>query len=711
MRARKCLLSIILILITLTVSSCKKYEETGFNIGQYFYYLPAGAGSTAEWAEANKDAFIKLEDYSTKNLQHLLGTKGHFVWIRAEFELPEDLKNQTLGLVIPYLRMAGQLYINNTFVAQDGKFPPHEQSSFYQCHYFNLPVDTLNQHGKNVILIKVWSHGQSAISYHSYIKPSEQANKESFLINFIHSRVYLMFEGGLFFTFVLYLLMFICKPDSPENLDFSLLAVCTIFFLTPFFSPEVPWYNAFPFLLFIKVTLSVSFYWMFYFITSFIFHFEHTRQNDVVKYLRLMIVVAQTVFTMILPSYDSLMAFTVPMLLISILQLSLGLAAFLHNLFLKHRRREAIIQFVCFIPALGSILADLILRLSNPTQIFPFITLFGWQLTIIIFMIVLALRIARLYRQNERLSHHLQDEVNDRTLELQTANSELSHLNERLEIENARSETDLEMASIVQKKFFPPSQSEFTGWDLSICYQPLSKVSGDLYDYYTFNDTLNGFSLFDVSGHGISASLITMLSKNIISRIFQKGFREKSSIPDMLVQINDQINKEKGSIDNYLTGIICRMGNFNADDSVDIQMGNAGHPYPYLYSSTGDQVLTLMPSEEQEHCGAIGMQGVQVTFPQINFTMYEDDVLVCFTDGLTEMTNIADEQFGRERIEQIIQQNHKQNATHIMLALKTGLKEFTGKKEWSDDLTIVVLKRRSSSAPVFRPDIEELFSE
>ena len=152
------------------------------------------------------------------------------------------------------------------------------------------------------------------------------------------------------------------------------------------------------------------------------------------------------------------------------------------------------------------------------------------------------------------------------------------------------------------------------------------------------------------------------------------------------------------------------MKNFNNDDSIDLSIGNAGHPYPYLYSSTNNQIITLFPSESQEHCGAIGMYGIHVSFPEINFKMYKDDVLVCFTDGLTEMLNAENEQFGQERIENIIMKNHDKNSTQIMLALKESLKEFTGTREWDDDLTILVLKRKDSSIPVNHPEIEELFS-
>lgn len=711
MRITRFICTTILLVTGLLLTSCGRPSPKGLPVGNTFHYLPTTEESTVQDAMAHYNDFKKLDDASTKNLQHLLGTTGRYVWIRGEFEVPEYFQNQPLGLVIPYIRMAEQLYLNGNFIAQFGVMPPHERSTLYMCHFFNFPVDVLNPEGTNTILIKIWSHGQSAISTHAYIKPSRWAHAESETLTFLHSRIYFMLEGGLFFTFILYFLLYLTRRKNPEHLDFALLNVCTMLFLFIFYATEVPYYNAFPYLLEVKLTLCIPFYWMFYFISSFIYHFEHSTQPASIKCIRISMVIAQTIFTLILPNYDSLMAVTVPMLVMSLIQLSFGIYAFTRNLFIRKRRHDAIIQILGFTPVLVSILIDLIIRIINPTQIFAFITIFGWQITIIIFIIILALRYARVYNQNERLKDHLQEEVSLRTMELSDANYELSVLNEKLEGERIKSEIDLEMASLVQKKFFPAEQAEFTGWDLSVCYMPLSKVSGDLYDYYNFNDTLNGFSLFDVSGHGMSASLITMLAKNIISRTFQKGFRNKESISKMLSHINKQINREKGKIDNYLTGIICRISGFNEDDSVNVELGNAGHPYPYIFSEIDKEVITLIPGDENNHCGAIGMQDVEVSFSEVNFRMYEGDIFVCFTDGLTEMCNKNREQFGRERIEQVISKYHDRSAAQLMVHLRKALTDFTDETPWEDDLTIMVLKRKSSSIPVEHLDIEELQAE
>ena len=709
----------LLLIISITLfTSCKKQntdKSEEIFIGDKFYYWVSDENSTIENANQHYDDFLKLNDYTTKNLEKTLGRNGHYVWIRAEFTIPENMKNKTLGLVIPYLRFAEMSWLNESFIGSTGQFPPEAQSALYKTHYYTLSPEVINQEGTNTLLIKVWSHGQSAISSKTFIKVSDEAQRDTELSNFINVRIYLLFEGAMFLVFILYGLLFLTRKKEKEHFDFALLNFFTMFLCAPFFAPEVPFYtrNLLSYPTFMKLTISIPFYWIFYFISSFILDFEHTKKISFIEKMRLAIVCGQTAITLILPDYDTLMDMTVVMLLFSIFQLCFGLMAFFRNLFIKARRKDAVIQFLGFTPVLITILIDLGLRIHDNTKIYPFITIFGWQITIITFIIILSLRYALVYNQNERLTTHLQEEVGLRTLELQDANYELSHLNEELEAYRIRSEMDLSMASIVQKKFLLPPCNSFKGWELAICYEPLSQVSGDLYDYYTYLTTLNGISLFDVSGHGISSALITMLSKNIIAHTFQKGFTEKKSLTSMLKEINKRIIKEKGKIENYLTGIICCFGEFSEDDSIHVEMANAGHPYPLLFSAKNNKILTLLPENTQKNFGAIGMQGIEPEFSVTNFIMNIDDIFVSYTDGLTESTNENGEQFGRSRLENTIACCKNKNPEEIIKIIRSELKAFCGNKEIEDDITILILKRKSSSiVPAYIDNtIEELSSE
>ena len=253
------------------------------------------------------------------------------------------------------------------------------------------------------------------------------------------------------------------------------------------------------------------------------------------------------------------------------------------------------------------------------------------------------------------------------------------------------------MASLVQIKFFPYPPKTLRGWDIAVSYSPLDKVSGDMYDFYVSGNELNGFSLFDVSGHGIAASLVTMLAKNIVFQSFLRNMENNETVSRTLYEINDEIIEAKGEIENYLTGVMFRFSNFDESDECMVEMANAGHPNPILYSAGEMQCRELMCAEGEDHHGAIGLDFITVSFPQINFKMAEDDILIFYTDGLTESRNKSNEMFGKARLKEIVRSSFAKDAQSIMEDIIDAFHDFTGGAKRDDDITVVVMKRENSN--------------
>ena len=321
---------------------------------------------------------------------------------------------------------------------------------------------------------------------------------------------------------------------------------------------------------------------------------------------------------------------------------------------------------------------------------FPYVTLFGWEIALISFMVILSIRYNQALIQNEYHNIKLRKEVYERT-------SELSRKNTELERQINRAETDLEMASLVQKKFFPYPPKTIKGWDIAVSYSPLDKVSGDMYDYYVEGNTLNGFSLFDVSGHGIAASLVTMLAKNIIFQSFERNMRKNETVSRTLYEINDEIIEAKGGIENYLTGLMFRFKPFDEDDVCKVEMANAGHPNPFFFSAEDGICNEIKSGDSTTHHGAIGLDFITVSFPQISFKMAENDILLFYTDGLTESRNKENEMFGKERVKKILRENCAKTAQSIMEDIIDAFNEFTKDVKRDDDITVVVMKRENSN--------------
>ncbi len=687
-------------------TSCKPRNPQKIELGDTFYYWVSTPDSTPADAMKHYNDFKKLEDKSARNLEHVIGREPKFVWIRSEFIIPPEFRNQPLGLVIPHLRFAEILYLNNTFVSMFGSFPPNEQSTLFKSHFFNFPPNILNQNGeKNTILIKVFSQGKSGISSHSFIQPSMFSFFQHEVINFHHARMYMFFEGTLIFTFVLFLVFYISLKTFREYLDFALLNLATMFFIMPFFATEMPFYNSgsIPFLIFIKITLCIPTCFIAFLNTSFIENFEHTKFPFPIKISRIAILIFQIVLIVSTKDYISLMNICPLILVLVLIQISFGLAVIIRNFIKKIDRKLTVAIIQGYAPLILSIIVDLSIRARDDTQTYSFATIFGWQLSILAFIIILSVRFAHVYRRNEQLSTHLQEEVDSRTQDLKYANTELSLLNDKLKQEKNRSDMDLEMASVVQKRFFPQPDKHFNGWDISIFYAPQAKVSGDLYDYYSFNDTLNGLSLFDVSGHGIAASLVTMLSKNVISHAFLKGYRNNETIASILTKINSVIIYEKGEIDNYMTGVLCRFEDSKDSSKCRVEIGNAGHPYPLMYSRKDKKVYAQSGNDGKRHFGAIGMKGIAVSFATSTFEMDEGDILLCYTDGLTEATNKSQEQFGTESIKQIMTENADSSSGELIKKITGALLDFTQGKALEDDITIIIAKKTNPHD--FIPDL------
>jgi len=359
------------------------------------------------------------------------------------------------------------------------------------------------------------------------------------------------------------------------------------------------------------------------------------------------------------------------------------------SLVAKETRRNSIYLIIGFSPVLVGIVLDLFFKVIGLNMNLPFFTIYGWQVTLWIFLGSLLLRFGSMYMHNTELntklsefSNHLEDVVALRTRELSEANYVLSK--------------GLETVAHVQKNFLPAKNKSFRGWDLAISYNALdNNVSGDLYDYYFSEGVLDGMGIFDVSGHGIPAGLMTILAKSIISQHFINGMNQDESISNVLKDINKSYIKEKVNVENYITGLLFRFSEFNKKDICSVEFANAGHPYPLLYSAEEDVVLELK-QEGQKQYGILGVEGLDVSFPPINFRAAQNDIIVCYTDGLTDCLNHKGEEFGKERIIKIIKEYHKESAIMIMNRIMDKFSDFIGNGKITDDITLMVLKRVNS---------------
>ena len=654
-----------------------------------FYWAACNEHSTP--FTADRARFHKFSTKGIANIRKVAGSEQEYVWLLATFTIPEHLEDKSLGLLISYLHFAEKAWINGTYIGGYGDFPPNEESSWWAPHFYSIQAPLLLKGERNMLLIKVYCKGKAGISDNVVLGEHDIIRGKYVFRSFIQSVIYIFAAGGMLFTAILFLLIFVWRSKDREYLSFSLLCLASVLFTAPFFASVLPVSGpgGMPFLLFYKVTLCIGLFFVVYFASSFVIRFVKEQDTHVYKWIRIALLMVSSIITLAAPSYDALIKICPVPFALSIVQLLMGFLFAAIKTSRDGTSRNFIILLMCLIPLFLSIALDFFIKLVCQKVDYPYFSLFGWLGTIIIFIVMLSIRYSRALAQGEYLNVKLRREVSKQT-------RELSKKNTKLEEEIRRATTDLEMASLVQKKFFPYPPKSLRGWDIAVSYSPLDKVSGDMYDFYLDNGNLNGFSLFDVSGHGVAASLVTMLAKNIIFQSFIRNMSKNETVSRTLYEINDEIIEAKGGIENYLTGLMFRFGAFNANDECLVEMANAGHPNPILYSAKSNICDEVENNDNEEHHGAIGLDFITVSFPQINFTMAEDDILVFYTDGLSEGRNKNGEMFGKERIKRIIKENFAKGAQSLMEDLIDNFVTFTNGVKRDDDITVVVLKRENS---------------
>ena len=261
--------------------------------------------------------------------------------------------------------------------------------------------------------------------------------------------------------------------------------------------------------------------------------------------------------------------------------------------------------------------------------------------------------------------------------------SVVAKVEKNLTTQNGMLESEIKRASVIQQAFFRHDINGLIGWDVANYIKPMAGVSGDFFDFYKSNKNLDGFGIFDVSGHGISSGLITMLVKNIIHQEFYKN--KEYELWEILNKINDRIVEEKGDVENYLTGILVRYTPKQAE------MVIAGHPTPIIYKhATGTSSFLKKTTDSS---GAIGIAG----FPTFYVSQYVDfeagDRMLFFSDGVTDAVNDRKESFGRERLLNAFNESVDLEADMQIEYIKRAISDFRASAAQNDDISLICIAR------------------
>ena len=258
-----------------------------------------------------------------------------------------------------------------------------------------------------------------------------------------------------------------------------------------------------------------------------------------------------------------------------------------------------------------------------------------------------------------------------------TASVCLDHFSEE---EMRRLESELELAQKVQKALLPEQVPEIPGVELAAFSRPAQIVGGDYFDFCRFRDNSHGWVIGDVAGKGMSASLLMASLQASLHTLVPE-----TDSPAEVVQRLNLLFCHNIRLSNFVTLFL---GRFDPQTR-RLTYCNAGHNPPLLFhqpSNGRESISWLQPTG-----AAIGLVE-EFQFGIESVTLAPGDILLLYTDGVTEAFSPQEEEFGPERLAEIIRQGSTLSAPDLVQEVRHRLHEFTDGQPLVDDTTIVVYK-------------------
>ncbi|MBN2469094.1 MAG: SpoIIE family protein phosphatase [Anaerolineae bacterium] len=249
----------------------------------------------------------------------------------------------------------------------------------------------------------------------------------------------------------------------------------------------------------------------------------------------------------------------------------------------------------------------------------------------------------------------------------------------RLEVQAARLERELSMAREIQLSMLPRQLPALPGYEIAAHWQSAREVAGDFYDVFDLGHDQLGVVVADVADKGIAAALFMAVARSLI-----RGNAIATRFPlDTIHQANRLMLMESADSGMFVTVYYTVLEQDGRATGV-----NAGHNRPLFYHAAADRVEWLPRGG-----WAMGwFDDMPLTPCEIVFQ--PGDVLVAYTDGLTEAENAAGQCFGQDRLAEAVREQARRGgaAADILQALGRAVNEFIGDVPPFDDMTMVVVR-------------------
>lgn len=249
---------------------------------------------------------------------------------------------------------------------------------------------------------------------------------------------------------------------------------------------------------------------------------------------------------------------------------------------------------------------------------------------------------------------------------------------DKLSAQLERKKKELEIAQQIQESFLPHTVPYIENYQLAASSIPAQEVGGDFYDFIPISNSKTGLTIGDVSGKGIPAALFMAFSRTLLRA---KACRNPG-VGRMIESVNNFINEDPHS-DMFVTLFYSVLDNKNNK----LTFVNAGHNPPLLLRNENKEIIRL--STGGVVLGA--MKGLKMNEKTID--IHPGDLLVLYTDGVTEAVDKQEAQFGEERLIKFIEENQDLQPEDLKNKIIDEVYDFASDTPQADDITLMVLRR------------------
>jgi serine phosphatase RsbU (regulator of sigma subunit)/anti-sigma regulatory factor (Ser/Thr protein kinase) len=295
-----------------------------------------------------------------------------------------------------------------------------------------------------------------------------------------------------------------------------------------------------------------------------------------------------------------------------------------------------------------------------------------------------------------RLDHRIELEGEDEFSQIANAFNDMANkfkgAQESL-VEQEKMQKEIAVAKEIQQTLLPKNIPDTEGFDIASLYRSAKEVGGDYYDVIKVAPRLIGVMVADVSGKGVPGSLVMTITRTVARIVAAKNRSAKS----VLTKVNNFV-KEDMKKGMFVTAFYLVLNSFTRR----INFASAGHDPLILYRAKEEKIYYIKPKGFPLGITLPDDALFKKVMVEENVKLQKDDLIVVYTDGVTEAMNGKREQWGEKRFVDFIKANGRLSSAEFIAKFDNELKEFTQGYPQNDDITIVAIKEKKTSADMLR---------